>query len=93
MSNFEQKFKNWQERMNAKSEKEKHNYAITVSIIVTAIVTFFVASSWYYRISGESLNTSFFTEVEEFLASQKGDFFGVMDRLSETKNIFLNTEK
>lgn len=60
--------------MNQKSERERHNYALTTSFILTAVVAFFIISSWYYRISGESLDTSFFTDIEEMYNKQKTSF-------------------
>ena len=74
MSNFQEKFNNWQERMNRKTEKEKHNYALTVSFLLGAIVLFFVASNWYFRLGGESFDTSIFTDIESILNKQKENF-------------------
>jgi hypothetical protein len=70
-------FKNWQERMSKKSDIEKHNYALTVAFLGGAIALFFVASSWYYRISGEVLTESYFTLAEEFLNKQKINFLQI----------------
>ena len=74
MSNFEEKFNNWRERMNQKTEKEKHNYALSVAFFLTAVVTFFVVSKWYFLISGENLNKSVFTEIQSFYESQSQTF-------------------
>jgi hypothetical protein len=74
MSNFEEKFNSWRERMNQKTEKEKHNYALSVAFLLTAVVTFFVVSKWYFLISGENLNKSMFTEIQGFYESQSQTF-------------------
>lgn len=60
--------------MNKKSEKEKHNYALTVAVVLTGVLTFFTISNWYFIISGNSLNSSFFTEIEETYNNQKDVF-------------------
>lgn len=91
MSNFEEKFRNWQEKMSKKSEREKHNYAITVAIILTAIVTFFVVSNWYYRISGESLNSSFFTDIENIFYEQRNNFNGALESFNQQKENIIET--
>jgi flagellar biosynthesis/type III secretory pathway M-ring protein FliF/YscJ len=74
MSNFEEKFKNWQERMSQKSEKEKHVYAMTVAVVITGIVFFFIASNWYFQISGNNLNSTLFTDLEESFTNQTKSF-------------------
>lgn len=74
MSNFEEKFNNWQRKMNQKSDREKHNYALTVALFITAIVFFFVASRWYFEISGRSVQGSLVTDVEGLITSQKQKF-------------------
>lgn len=74
MSNFEQKFNHWRERMSRKTEKEKHNYALSVAFLLTAVVTFFVVSKWYFLISGENLNKSMFTEIQGFYETQSQVF-------------------
>lgn len=71
MSNFEEKFNDWQEKMEKKSEKEQHNYALSVALFITAIVTFFIASKWYFVISGDDLKTSLFTDIENFYNERK----------------------
>ena len=75
MYNFEEKFDNWKERMNQKTEKERHNYALSVAFFVTAIVTFFVVSKWYFLISGNNVNSSLFTEIESFFTEIKENIF------------------
>lgn len=75
MYNFEEKFYSWRERMNQKTEKEKHNYALSVAFFVTAIVTFFVVSKWYFLISGNNIDSSLFTEIENFIKEQKTNIF------------------
>ncbi len=61
--------------MNQKTEKEKHNYALSVAFFVTAIVTFFVVSKWYFLISGNNIDSSLFTEIENFIKEQKTNIF------------------
>ncbi len=68
---FQKRFKNWQERMQNKSEEERHNYALTVSIILGAVITFFVVSSWYFRLTGGDIQTSVYSEFEGFYLGQK----------------------
>lgn len=89
MSNFETKFRNWRERMNKKSEREKHNYAFTIAVILTAVVFFFVASSWYFRISGDSFKTSVFTDIEDIYNNQERIFYQTKEELVENKNQML----
>ena len=69
--NLETRFKNWQEKMSKKSESEKHNYALTVAFLLGAVATFFVVSTWYFRIYGDDVQTSFFTEAEQIFREQK----------------------
>jgi hypothetical protein len=45
-----------------------------VSIIVTLIVFFLLASNWYFRISGEPIETSFFTDIEKVFNDGKANF-------------------
>lgn len=78
--NIENKFRNWQERMSRKSESEKHNYALTVSLFFGCIALFFVLSSWYFRIFGSNIQTSFFTEAEEMYRAQKENFVNVYNK-------------
>jgi hypothetical protein len=63
---------------------------------LTAIVTFFVISSWYYRISGAKLENSFFTDIEETFSVQKKNFQNFTNSLNFEKenfqNIFQNSE-
>jgi len=68
---FQKRFRGWQERMQNKSEEERHNYALTVSIILGAIITFFVISGWYFRLTGGSIETGIFSEFESFYSEQK----------------------
>ena len=89
--NFETKFKNWANRMNKKSEKEKHNYALTVAFLLTAVVFFFVASSWYFRISGESYDTSIFTDLENIFNNQKNIFNQRKNEIIVSKDQIMNT--
>ena len=74
MSNFEEKFNNWKERMKVKTEKERDNYALSVAFFLTAIVVFFVVSNWYFIISGNSINSSLFTDLEQMFYEQKRSF-------------------
>jgi hypothetical protein len=80
--NFQEKFLRWQEKMRGKSEEEKHNYALTVSFLIGAIVCFFVVSSWYYRITGNVAQASILSDFEGFYLEQK-----------QTFNNFFNNEK
>ena len=90
MSNFEEKFNNWRERMNQKSEKEKHNYALSVAFFIAAIATFFVVSNWYFVISGNSINTSIFTEIERVYSEQKQNISEGLKSLDQQKNEILD---
>ena len=74
---MENKFFAWQKKMRGKSDKERHNYALTVSILVGCIALFFVISVWYYRIFGGDLQTSLFTEIEQIYREQKKYFSNV----------------
>jgi hypothetical protein len=76
MSNFQAKYINWQKKMSARSENEKHNYALTVSLFISAIVFFFIASGWYFRISGDSFDTSLFTDLEGIYNNSKTIYKG-----------------
>ena len=69
--NLQEKFYRWQEKMSKKSEKEKHNYAWTVAILMGCITIFFVTSTWYFRIFGGDTQTSYFTELEGIYREQK----------------------
>lgn len=91
MSNFERRFENWREKMNRKTEKEKHAYALGVAFIVTLIVFFFVASNWYFQIMGDSFNTSFFTDVEATFNDQRENFYNLENSFTSQKNDFMNT--
>jgi predicted neutral ceramidase superfamily lipid hydrolase len=71
--NFQEKFKKWQEKMKGKSEEEKHNYALTISFLIGAVVCFFVVSSWYYRIVGGDFKSSVFSEFVGFYLEQKSN--------------------
>lgn len=77
MYNFEEKFENWREQMIRKTEKEQHNYALTISLFITAFVAFFVISKWYFLISGDEFNNSLFTDIENFYNDQKN---GIMEK-------------
>lgn len=85
MSNFEEKFKNWQEKMNKKSDKEKHYYALSVSFFVTAIVTFFVVSNWYFTLMGDNFDTSFFTQMEDGMKNQYSTIKKNYEKVSQLK--------
>ncbi len=78
--NLETKFKKWQERMGKKSESEKHNYALTVAFLFGAIATFFVVSTWYFRIYGGDVQTSFFTEAEQIFVEQKENLKSIYNK-------------
>lgn len=69
---FQKRFKKWAEKMQGKSEEDRHNYALTVSVILGAIITFFVVSSWYFRLTGGSIETGIFSEFESFYSEQRG---------------------
>jgi hypothetical protein len=91
MTNFEEKFSNWRHRMNQKTDREKHNYALTVALFLTAIVFFFVASRWYFEISGKSIGGSFFTDIEEVVSSQKQGFLKKKEELGQNYKEFVDT--
>lgn len=76
--------------MNQKSEKEKHNYAISVAFFITAIVTFFVASNWYFIISGNNVNTSIFTEIEKVFSDQTKNISEQFQTINQQKNEILD---
>ena len=80
MSNIEKKFESWQERMSKKSEQEKHNYALTVAIFVGCVALFFVISTWYFRIFGDNIQTSYFTEIEEIYRDQKANILNIYNK-------------
>jgi len=91
MTNFEEKFSNWRERMNQKTDREKHNYALTVALFLTAIVFFFVASRWYIEISGKTIGGSFFTDIEDVITSQKESFLQKKAELGENYRDIVDT--
>ncbi len=93
MTNFEEKFNKWRERMNQKSEKEKHNYALSVAFFFTALITFFVVSNWYFIISGNSFNSSLFTDIEQMYAEQKEKFGTDLQSISQQKDEILDLVK
>ena len=86
MSNFEEKYKNWQYKVSKKTEHEKHVYALIVSVIATLIVLFFVGSNWYYRISGDTVQTSFFTDMEKTFTTGKENFGTNWGKMKEIFN-------
>lgn len=75
--------------MSQKSEKEKHNYALSVAFLLTALVTFFVISNWYFIISGDNFNTSLFTEIERIYTEQKQKISSGFESLNQDKNQIL----
>lgn len=80
MTNYQEKFNNWQERMSKKSEQEKHNYAITIAILCGCIALFFVISAWYFRIYGGNFETSYFTDLESMYRDQKENFINIYNK-------------
>lgn len=76
MTNLEDRFSDFRLKMSKKSERERHNFALTVALLMGSVVLFFVASSWYFRISGDSYDTSFFTKLEDVFNQQRGQFTG-----------------
>lgn len=102
MSNFETKFERWREKMNGKTDRERHVYAMSVSVLLSTIVFFFVASNWYFQISGDSFNSSLFTDLEDAYRKQKSNFieakasFSVqskelIDLIKENQNVSTST--
>lgn len=69
--NFQEKYYRWAERMQKKTPEERHNYALTVSFFLGAVVCFFVVSSWYYRLTGGDFSSSIFTDLENFYTQNK----------------------
>lgn len=90
MFNFEEKFNNWQERMNQKTEKEKHNYALSVAFFLTALVAFFIISNWYFILSGNNINSSLFTDIQEMFDEQKENFNKNWTGLKNEKDSLVN---
>jgi uncharacterized membrane protein SpoIIM required for sporulation len=90
MSNFQRKFQDWQEKMSQKTEKEKHNFALTVSFLITAIVTFFVISNWYFIISGNNFDSSMLSDFQEAFSKQYASFSEGMNEFREAKNNIQN---
>ena len=74
-----QGFSNWFQKMKNKSEIEQHRFALTFSLFIGSVVLFFVVSGWYFRISGESINSSFFTDLEDAYNSSKNFFSSSTD--------------
>ncbi len=58
MTSGEMWFKRWQEKMSKKTDRERHNYAMTWALLISAFMLFFVLSNWYYKFSGETIDTS-----------------------------------
>lgn len=76
--------------MSKKTEKEKHDYAITVTFLITFLVVLFVISSWYYRISGDSVNSSFFTDLEKIYNDQLINIQKSSENLNQEANKIMN---
>lgn len=88
MSNFEEKFRNWQEKMNRKTDTERHVYAMSVALFSAAVVSFFVISNWYFVISGNEVKSSIFTDLENIFYEQRDAFVKSKDALvSQGKDI------
>lgn len=76
--------------MSRKTEKERHNLAMTISFLITGVVVFFVLSSWYFRISGDSYDTSFFTDIEGLYKTQSENFIEIRNDVNKDREQISN---
>ena len=58
---------------------------ITIAFTLTAIVFFFVASNWYFQISGNSFDSSLFTDIESSWNSGSSNFSQIFNQLGTQK--------